>query len=713
MNSKRFSIRASLIWLVAVCLLPVIVLAAAFAYLDFRNERTRLVRETLSTARALMSVVDAQFAAAEISMYALSSSAALKNGDMPAFHEQAKEVLRRHNANNIVLIDASGQQIMNTAVPLGKPLPKAINTAQLRQILSTGKAQVSNLFIGPVLREPVINVAIPVYQGDTVVQSLVAVLRPDQIQKIVLSQRFPSDRIVAIFDGSSNIVAFTGDISKFRGKRVNPGLAAALIKADEGSLETVNSLGVEVLSTFTRSPSSRWGVAIGIPREAMLAAFSQTLSLLLGVGAMLLLGSCVLAYLIGGRITRAIRDLLAPARELGYGNPVVVPELRIGEADEVGRAITRASVMLSSARQSMSKSEAQMRGIVESATDAVVIVDDRGDIVLFNAASARMFGCPREAAVGSNFSRFIPERLQADFAAQLKRRSNLQLAPVELTATQIITVRNSNDEEFKAELSFPHVSEGANNVNTLIFRDIADRLRILDALERSNLDLQQFAFVASHDLKTPLRSIAGFLQLLKRNHVEKLDDKAVILVQRTLDATLRLEQLTDDLLSFARVNSEARPFALFNCTEAARDAIGLLDSAISDTQALVTVDPLPEVMGDRTQLIQLFLNLVGNGIKYCRGRTPKVHISVAKFNEREWLFSVADNGIGIETRHHLKIFEIFKRLHSQSDYAGTGIGLALCHRIVERHHGKIWLDSTPGEGSTFRFTLPIASESVP
>jgi light-regulated signal transduction histidine kinase (bacteriophytochrome) len=309
--------------------------------------------------------------------------------------------------------------------------------------------------------------------------------------------------------------------------------------------------------------------------------------------------------------------------------------------------------------------------------------------------------------------RFIPERLQADFAAQLLARRHRQTDADDATIMEIMTVRRSNGKEFKVELSFPQLVNGTGKVNTLILRDITDRLRIQEALERSNLDLQQFAFVASHDLKTPLRSIGGFLQVLKKNHSDKLDDKAVTLVKRTLDATARLELLTDDLLSYARVDSELRPFALLDCTEAANDAIALLESAIADTQAIVTVDSLPDVMGDRTQLIQLFLNLVGNGLKYCRDRAPVVHVSASK-NGGDWLFSVADNGIGIEARHQDMIFEVFKRLHNQNEFPGTGIGLAVCRRVVERHGGTIWFTSVPEQGTTFYFTIPAPLvEKVP
>jgi light-regulated signal transduction histidine kinase (bacteriophytochrome) len=156
------------------------------------------------------------------------------------------------------------------------------------------------------------------------------------------------------------------------------------------------------------------------------------------------------------------------------------------------------------------------------------------------------------------------------------------------------------------------------------------------------------------------------------------------------------------------VNSEVRPLVPVDVADVAQEVIHLLDAAIVESGAVVTAGPLPEINGDRTQLVQLLLNLIGNGIKYCRDRTPSVHLS-ARRGEREWVFSVTDNGIGIDARYFDKIFEVFKRLHTQVEYSGTGIGLSVCRRVVDRHGGKIWLTSVPGEGSIFSFTIPDSS----
>ena len=231
----------------------------------------------------------------------------------------------------------------------------------------------------------------------------------------------------------------------------------------------------------------------------------------------------------------------------------------------------------------------------------------------------------------------------------------------------------------------------------------------MEALKRSNHDLQQFAYVASHDLKTPLRSISGFLQLLERKYGHSFEAGAQSLINRTRDATLQLEQLTDDLLAYASVNSDTTPFVLVDLNDVATEATHLLDAAINETGASVVVGPLPEVRGARSQLVRLLLNLVSNALKYCQNRSPVICISAIRQGS-DWVVSVEDNGIGIEEKHFERIFEIFKRLHAQNEFAGTGIGLSVCRRVVQHHGGKIWLSSVPGQGSTFYFTLPTITQ---
>ena len=711
MKPKRVpSIRAGLTRLVAACLIPAIVMAAVLLHDDYQRSRARLVSDSLDAARALMLAVDGEFRSAERTLHALSTSPSIASRDFSAFHAQSARALFDSSINNITLIEPGGQQLMNTATPFGQPLPKAINLNQFESVLASGRANTSNLLVGPVLNRPVVRVAVPVRNGTEFTHTLVGVMLPAYFQKLLLARRFGSDRIVVIADASGTVVARTHDIDRFIGKPVAPGLLQRLNSADENAFEVVSLEGIPVLTAFVRSPTSRWTVAIGTPVDSLTADLWRSLWLLGGLAALLLSSALGIAWVMGGRIARSVRTLSASALALGDGKAVAVPALAIREADEVGKAITNASLRLAKADEALRGSEARMRGIVELATDAILTVDKEQRIVLYNPAAEKMFGWSAGQMLGERLDTLMPARFRAGHAGHIQRFSEMGTASRRMGDGTVLYGQRANGEEFPVEASISQLATAEGTLFSVILRDVTTRVRDHAALERSNLDLQQFAFVASHDLKTPLRSIGGFMQILERNYADKLDEKAQSLIRRASAAVHRLDQLTEDLLSYARVNSEVRPFAPVNCRDMAEEVIHLLDAALRHSRAQVTMGELPEVMGDRTQLVQLLLNLVGNGIKYCRDREPRVHIE-AQRDPQGWVFSVADNGIGIDAKHHEKIFEVFKRLHTQNEYAGTGIGLAVCRRVVERHGGKIWITSVVGEGSTFYFMIPeIAAE---
>jgi signal transduction histidine kinase len=224
-------------------------------------------------------------------------------------------------------------------------------------------------------------------------------------------------------------------------------------------------------------------------------------------------------------------------------------------------------------------------------------------------------------------------------------------------------------------------------------------------LARSNADLQQFAYVASHDLQEPLRMVSSYLQLIEQRYKDKLDADGAEFMGYAVDGAKRMQMMIQDLLIFSRVESRGTPFQLVNCEAVLEQALANLQVPIEESQAVITHDPLPAVMADATQIVQLFQNLIGNAIKFRRQEPPQVHIS-AQAKGKEWEFSVRDNGIGIDPQYAERIFVIFQRLHTKAEYSGSGIGLAICKRIVERHGGKIWVESQPGQGATFYFTIP-------
>lgn len=235
---------------------------------------------------------------------------------------------------------------------------------------------------------------------------------------------------------------------------------------------------------------------------------------------------------------------------------------------------------------------------------------------------------------------------------------------------------------------------------------IEERLRhMTQELERSNKELEHFAYVASHDLQEPLRMVASYAQLLAKNYKGKLNQDADDFIRYMLEGTDQMKQLIHDLLAYARVGTRGKEFQSTSFEQVLKRVTNNLQLIIEETKASVTFGPLPEIMADDLQIAQLFQNLINNAIKFHGSEAPKIHVSASK-NSGDWVFCVSDNGIGIDPQYLENIFVIFQRLHNRAEYPGTGIGLAICKKIVDRHQGKIWAQSELGKGSKFYFSLP-------
>jgi len=258
-----------------------------------------------------------------------------------------------------------------------------------------------------------------------------------------------------------------------------------------------------------------------------------------------------------------------------------------------------------------------------------------------------------------------------------------------------------------------HTLEFAGRQAALVVaQDITERKRAEAELEqtmaelaRSNAELEQFAYIASHDLQEPLRAVAGMVQLLQRRYAGRLDARADEFIRHAVEGAARMQTLINDLLTYSRVGSRGQPLEPTDCSTVLKNVLANLAVAISESSAVVTYEALPSVRADAGQLTQLFQNLIGNALKFRNECSPAIHIEAVS-QEGEWLFAVRDNGIGLEAQYFERIFGVFQRLHTRTEYPGTGIGLAICKKIVERHGGRIWVESEPGRGSTFYFTIP-------
>jgi len=250
----------------------------------------------------------------------------------------------------------------------------------------------------------------------------------------------------------------------------------------------------------------------------------------------------------------------------------------------------------------------------------------------------------------------------------------------------------------------------------ITFEDITETIKAhkllnetLDELKRSNTELERFAYVASHDLQEPLRMVANFTQLLERQYKDKLDENAMEYINFAVDGAKRMQNLINDLLAYSRVHTKGEKFEDVHLDKVFDDVLFNMEIPIEENNVIITKEPLPKINADYSQMVQVFQNLISNAIKYRRQETPQIQIFSQK-QDYKWQFSIKDNGIGIKPDYFEQVFQIFRRLHTHDEYKGTGIGLAITKRIIERHNGNIWVESEPGKGSTFHFTIPETIE---
>ncbi len=373
----------------------------------------------------------------------------------------------------------------------------------------------------------------------------------------------------------------------------------------------------------------------------------------------------------------------------------------------------RDATSLKETTEELERSRTMFERILSIASDAVISIDESQRIIFFNQGAERIFGYTRDEVLGRELSVLIPEGSRSAHMDRVREFGQSPVTARVMGERGEIRGRRKTGEIFPAEASISKLDLGGEKIFTAVLRDVTERRMAEEALSRqaaelarSNADLERFAYVASHDLQEPLRMVASYTQLLARRYRGRLDDDADEFIGFAVDGVNRMQALINDLLSYSRVDRRGGEFRRTPLTKTLREVLATLGPALDEAGATITNDPLPVVTGDRTQLSQLFQNLIQNAVKFRRpGVHPRIHIGVEDLGDM-WQLSVRDNGIGIAEEFLERIFIIFQRLHNRADYPGTGIGLAICKKIVERHGGRIWVESVVDEGSTFYFTLP-------
>ncbi|WP_431061633.1 PAS domain-containing sensor histidine kinase [Methanobacterium sp.] len=382
--------------------------------------------------------------------------------------------------------------------------------------------------------------------------------------------------------------------------------------------------------------------------------------------------------------------------------------------DTLEEQVEKRTKELKEAYNSLKESESKFKTLAESSPDIINRIDKEFKTVYINPAIIEISDKTPEHFIGKNIDKLgIPE----EFTVPLKEKTIKAFNTREILEfeTEMPTVKGL--KTFYTYLTPEFDENGEVNTVFTVSHDITELKQaenhlkeIIQELERSNAELQSFAYITSHDLQEPLRTIASFAQLLQRRYKGQLDSNADEFIDYMVNGSIRMKDMIQGLLDYSRVGTQGGEYSEFNSEVAVSNALSNLRSAIEECHAEVTYNNLPTIIADKDQITRVFQNLLGNALKFRKkGIKPEIHISAQK-TDNEYVFSVNDNGIGLEEQYSVKIFEVFKRLHSIGEYQGGGIGLAIVKRIIETHGGRIWLESSLGKGSTFYFTIPFKNE---
>jgi PAS domain S-box-containing protein len=702
-----------------------------FFYIQARKEGVDNKQQSIAkdAANTVASSIQEKFSVLE---------AAVRFG-VPTFASRAEQQRTLENLlglqpvfNHLVLLDSQGQELCKVSrrsQAAAEQLVDRIESDLFSQV-SQGKRYISPVYVDDVTSEPLVIMAVPAldvfrdFQG-----TLVAEMNLKFMWDLVDRLEIGETGLAYVVDRQGDLIAF-GDVSRvLRGENVshldivsefmhNP------VPVGETATDVFEGLNdVTVFGTYVPLGMPDWAVVVELPMAEVVRPAIQNAMIVVSV----MLTVATLVGLVGVYVARRLAvpllDLTATATRISGGETELQAALE-GPAEVVRLAqafnsmtaqlrelIGGLELLVAERTRELAEERNFASAILDTTSALVTVLDRHGRIVRFNRACERTTGYAFDDVQSKHVWNFLvpPEEVK----------------PVKAVFEELLTGQAPNQHENHWTMKNGNrrliawvnsvLLDDQDSVEYVVATgiDVTERRQAEEALARrtrelarSNAELEQFAYVASHDLQEPLRMVRSYLQLLEQRYKDKLGEDADEFIHFAVDGAARMHGLINDLLKYSRVGTHGKPFEPVDCNVALEQALLNLQMVIQEADAEITHDNLPAVIGDQVQLMQLFQNLLGNGIKFHKENTrPKIHIGVER-QDGKWVFSVHDNGIGIAPEHFERIFMIFQRLHGWSKYEGTGIGLAVCKKIVERHGGRIWVESEPGEGSTFHFTIP-------
>lgn len=724
-SRPKTSLRDALVSLYAALFLPLVFLGTALLVHQWQQQR-ELAKSTLAEEAASLGVAVEREVALDLAVLnTLTALPDFDRRDWAALHATATLAARSRPGSWIVVTEPGGQYLLNTVMPFGTPLPNMrLATGWPAEVewkgrklpfpswnnfavpLETGKPYFSNLMYGPVAKAPVVAITVPAFRPDGSRYVMSLAYTPEAYVKLLMAQSAQDGLLRAIVDQQGLVIARSSGAEDFVGRRGNPPFDKDLDRLPrEGGGEVTSLDGRPVFFAYRRVDVNGWTVAVATPRDVVLAPARRVMWAWAAVLLLTGLIGLAVAVRLWRRVAMPLAELAAQVRSHEADRSELLPA-SIAEIEVLRQAMIDASheqQVRREAERARELAERRFRLVVEASPTGILMVDDQGVITLVNRRVEDLFGYARDELLGQGVGLLVPQSRRDGHGVHLAGYFRTATARA-MGAGRDLHGRRKDGSEMPIEIGLVPIETGEGRFALASIVDISERKRAEDELRRSNHDLEQFAYIASHDLQEPLRMVANYTGLLGDRYRGRLDDKADRYIHYAVDGAKRMQALITDLLSFSRVGARAAVLLPVDASKVMAQLLDMLRRSDPEHAACIEVGPLPWVLAEEAQLKQVFQNLITNAIKF-RSERPLRIVVTATRDDGMWRLTVADNGIGFDPRYAERIFQMFQRLHDRGHYDGSGIGLAIVQRIVERHGGQVWAESTPGEGSRIGFSI--------
>lgn len=694
--------RTLLLWLVLASLLPGVIVAAVLFVHQYQHGHAQLLKDMLHTVRAQSLMVDKEMVRIQGKLEILALSPAIQSGDLPAFYRHAQDIMKTETvAGAIVLIDATGQQVMNTLRPLGKELPKTVHPELLQRTFGTGHPSVSDLYFGGVTKSFFVAMEVPVWQGGNVVYGLDMGIPAEHLSQILIAQKLPQDWVTALLDSHGVVIARSQHAARFVGQKGGTDLIEQMDKRNEGTLTSHILEGAPAIVAFSRSASSGWTMAIGVPSQSLEAALLRTVALF-GLGTAILFGLGVgVAWYMSGRIARSVKALTAPAMALEAGEAVVVSRVHFREANEVARAMARTAQLLDQRTralresfETLQESEERYRTLIEWSLESVAVHRD-GKLLYVNPASIRMFGAgsahdlvgkPILDFVHPDFHPFLLEFLKIN-TEQAGVLPMIKMTLLKLDGSPIIAEAQSTLIIYNGKPAFQ-----------TSMRDITERDKAEEALRRSRIELRKLVYHQDSIREDERRRIAlDIHDSLGQNLMVLRIDMSLIsehidsvgVTKAEIDAIV--EQIDTTIKSVRAIINDLRPAVLSLGLHAAVEWQAKEFERHTGIPCELHIDHDEFNMDERvaTALFRIVQEALTNIMRHAQA--THVQIDMLK-QDGQLVIQIEDDGIGLPATHARR---------------ANAFGLIGIEERLTVIGGTFAIDSTPGHGTTLILSVPL------